>query len=137
MLLVAQLKHKMVGQGGHGIGQILLEPLFGSGTDLVTGHFGVQAADHGTKAVLDGNGFQLGMDSLAVLGEHLVACQQDGGNAHHGTGPAVQQELRADHAVEADRGGLGGFGVGQGIAVAAGGRVITDEHGSVSCGEFG
>ena len=93
MLFIRQLKDEMLRQSGNSIGEILLEALFGGGADLVAGHFGMQTADHGAKAVLDGYCLQLGVQAAAVLGEHFVTGQQNSGHAHLGAGPAVQQKL--------------------------------------------
>lgn len=131
VLLIRDLQHKMLGQGGAGAGEILLQCLPGGLADAVAGHLGMQAADHGAEAVLHGHGFQPGMQPAAVLGEHFVTRQQHGGHAHPGAGPAVQQEFRTHQAVEPHGGGQRGLGVGQGIAAAAGGGVVADEHGGI------
>ena len=57
--------------------------------------------------------------------------EEDGGDTGLGAGPAEEEELRAHHAVELDLGGLGGIGVGEGVARAAGGGMIAHEHGRV------
>ncbi len=128
MLLKGDLKGKMLRQLNARLGQILLQGLFRHFPDDAAGQSGIDATGGAAKAVLHRHGIEHGMQVPAVLGEHFVAGEQNGGDALQGAGVAVEHEFRAGPAVEQNIGGLGGKGMGQRIAAAAGGGMVAHEQ---------